>query len=122
MSTSKGTLSKRVQSLRSVACKHAATMRGYEHTTASARWFFCLHWESTEACVRGDEFTFSLLEHKTISHVPVGHLRDPAVRAGEALLRHPGCSTERQSAPCHAFASPSSFSLEALQTEFTNGF
>lgn len=122
MSTSNDTLSKSVQSLRSVVCKHAATMRGYEHITASAHWFFCLRWGNTEACVCDDELTFSLLEHKTISHVPVRHLRDPSIRAGEALLSHPGCSTERQPAPHCACTSPSYFSLEALQTEFTNGF
>lgn len=60
---------------------HTATARAEEDITSSAYWLPCLHEENAKACVHDDELTLSLLEHKTISHLPVGHLRDPSIRA-----------------------------------------
>lgn len=65
----------------------------------------CLLQGSTEACVCGDELSLSLLGHKTISHLPVGHLRDASISTGKALLCHAGCPTEGTPIPHSAFSS-----------------
>ena len=90
---------------------HTATARAEEDTTSSAYWLPCLHEEDAKACVRVDELTLSPVEHKTISHLPVGHLRDPSIRAGDALLSHPGCPEEGLAGPHCAFSRPSSCPL-----------
>lgn len=59
---------------------------------------------STEAHIYGDELCNSLLEHKTISCLPLGLLRDASISNGKALLSHPGCPAERLLIPHRAFS------------------
>lgn len=105
MSLSSGTLSKgRSPCLRYLAnspCHGEWLWRDHCLCTLASLYFLR---GSTEAHIYGDELCNSLLEHKTISYLPLGLLRDASISNGKALLSHPGCPAERLLIPHRAFS------------------
>lgn len=74
------------------------------------------------SCVHAADLYFSLLEQKTISYLPVGHLRDVSISAGKALLTHAGCLAEGPPAQHCAFTALQPFHLKPFRLNFKVDF